>query len=447
MAGDDSYVTAKFYQPRVERGIFLFSTIEIAKGVSLHIRQSTQFKTVNFSIKWRKPLTVKDAAERSVLSNVMQHSNGKFKKSADFRSYLDDLYGTVMYFDASKRGNDHTVVLNVETVNDQYLAENKVLDDVIDLIQTAIFNPNFENDQFVSSIVEREKEMIIQRIQSIFDDKTRYAHQRLTQIIRPNHPASISANGTIEDVKNITPESLTKAYHSMINDDKIDIYVLGDVDEKAIQEKLVNALAFKDREPIPYPEYEESRPEKDYVNEKQDMNQGKLHIGYSVPVKFGDEDYPKMQVFNGVFGGYAHSKLFMNVRERESLAYYASSSYSSHYGLVYVVSGIEPSNEKKAIDVINEQLDEMKNGNISDLELNQTKAMLGSQLREALDSARGQIDIYDQYKDYGEEFSVDTWKERWAKVTKEDLKQMAEQLKLEAVYFLSGKEGSQDANN
>nr|WP_106784317.1 pitrilysin family protein [Lysinibacillus timonensis] len=425
----------------------MFSTIEIAKGVSLHIRQSTQFKTVNFSIKWRKPLTSKDAAERSVLSNVMQHSNGKYTKSAEFRSHLDDLYGTVMYLDASKRGNDHTVVLNVEAVNDQYLAENKVLDDVIDLIQTVIFNPNFENDQFISSIVEREKQMVIQRIESIFDDKTRYAQHRLTQIMRPNHPASISANGTIDDVKQVTPESLTKAYHSMINDDKIDIYVLGDVDEKAIQDKLVNALKFNDREPIPYPNYEDAEAEKEYTNEKQDMKQGKLHIGYSSPVKFGEEDYPKMQIFNGVFGAYAHSKLFMNVRERESLAYYASSSYSSHYGLVYVVSGIEPANEKKAIDVINEQLEAMQNGEISDLELNQTKAMLINQLKEALDSARGQIDIYDQYKDLGEEFSVDSWKERWQNVTKEDVQQMASQLKLEAIYFLSGKEGAQDENN
>lgn len=90
------------------------------------------------------------------------------------------------------------------------------------------------------------------------------------------------------------------------------------------------------------------------------MKQGKPHIGFSTPVKFGDPDFPKMQIFNGVFGGYAHSKLFMNVRERESLAYYASSSYSPHYGLLFVVSGIEPSNEKKAIDIIFEQLEDMK---------------------------------------------------------------------------------------
>ena len=147
-----------------------------------------------------------------------------------------------------------------------------------------------------------------------------------------------------------------------------------------------------------------------------------------------------MQIFNGIFGGYAHSKLFMNVRERESLAYYASSSYASQYGLVYVVSGIEPANEKKAIDVINEQLQAMQNGEISDMELTQTKAMLTNQLKEALDSARGQIEIYDQYKDLNEAFTVDTWAARWQDVTKEDVQKMAQQVNQEAVYFLSGKE-------
>lgn len=203
---------------------------------------------------------------------------------------------------------------------------------------------------------------------------------------------------------------------------------------------MKKAFQFKDRTPQQLNYNEESKPEKDYVKEFQDMKQGKPHIGFSTPVKFGDPDFPKMQIFNGVFGGYAHSKLFMNVRERESLAYYASSSYSPHYGLLFVVSGIEPSNEKKAIDIIFEQLEDMKKGNISDLELNQTRAMLTNQLREALDLARGQIDIFDQYKDLDEEFSVELWKERWNKVTKDDLKQMASQIQHEATYFLCGKE-------
>src|SRR5690606_5646891 len=200
---------------------FLFLTTEIAKGVSLHIRQTAQFKTVNFSIKWRAPLNEETAAQRTVLSNVLQHSNEKFPTSASYRSYLDDLFGTVLYFDTAKRGQEHTVLLNVETVNDQYLSHGNVLNEVIDLIQEAIFKPNYENGVFKESIVNREKEMVVQRIQSIFDDKSRYAQKRLTEIIRPNSAASFSANGNIEAVKAITPQSLTKTYEDMLANDVI----------------------------------------------------------------------------------------------------------------------------------------------------------------------------------------------------------------------------------
>lgn len=419
----------------------MFLTTQLAKGVSLHIRQTTQFKTVNFSIKWRRPLTVKDAAERTVLSNVLQHSNEKFKTSAAFRSYLDDLFGTVLYLDTTKRGNEHTLLLNVETVNDQYLANSNVLQEVLELIHTVIFKPNLENDVFIPSIVEREKEMVLERIHSIFDDKARYAQYRLMQILRPNHPASISANGTIDTVKAVTPESLKAAYDSMLQNDTIDIYVVGDINIEEVTEKLRQVLSFTDRElhEKKQPVEVDTKPE-EYTKEQQDMKQGKLNIGFSTPVYFGHPDFPKMQIFNGIFGGYAHSKLFMNVRERESLAYYASSSYASQYELVFVTSGIEPSNEKKAIDVINEQLKAMQNGEISDLELTQTKAMLTNQLKEALDSARGQIEIYDQYKDLNEAFTIDNWAGRWQQVTKEDVEQMAKQVKQEAIYFLCGKE-------
>lgn len=126
----------------------MFLTTQIAKGVSLHIRQTAQFKTVNFSIKMRAPLNEETAAARTVLSNVLQHSNEKFPTAASYRSYLDDLFGTVLYFDTTKRGQEHTLLLNVETVNDQYLSHGNVLNEVINLLQYAIFKPNIENGTF-----------------------------------------------------------------------------------------------------------------------------------------------------------------------------------------------------------------------------------------------------------------------------------------------------------
>ncbi|BAK17352.1 predicted Zn-dependent peptidase [Solibacillus silvestris StLB046] len=418
----------------------MFLTTEIAKGVSLHIRQTAQFKTVNFSIKWRAPLNEETAAQRTVLSNVLQHSNEKFPTSASYRSYLDDLFGTVLYFDTAKRGQEHTVLLNVETVNDQYLSHGNVLNEVIDLIHEAIFKPNFENGVFKESIVNREKEMVIQRIQSIFDDKSRYAQKRLTEIIRPNSAASFSANGNIEAVKAITPQSLTKTYEDMLANDVIDIYVVGDINIEEMTQQLKAAFPFADRDAHQTTK-EDTTPAniEPYTKETQEMKQGKLHIGYSTPVRFGDKDFPIMQIFNGIFGGYAHSKLFMNVREKESLAYYASSSYASQYGLLFVVSGIEPANEEKARQLIADQLKVMQNGEITDLELAQTKAMLINQLKEALDSPRGQIEIFDQYKALDEPFNLDTWTARWQSVSKEDVQKVAQDIKLEATYFLCGK--------
>ena len=170
-------------------------------------------------------------------------------------------------------------------------------------------------------------------------------------------------------------------------------------------------------------------------------------MGFSTPVTFHHPDYPKMQVTNGIFGGFAHSKLFMNVREKESMAYYASSSYSSHYGLVYVMAGIDAELEEKAVKLITEQLTVLQNGDITDLELEQTKALLKNGIKSAFDSARGQIEVFDQFKELDENFTADQLISKWEAVTKEDVKKMASEIKLEIVYLLSGKEAANNEEN
>ena len=176
------------------------------------------------------------------------------------------------------------------------------------------------------------------------------------------------------------------------------------------------------------------------IFEKQDMKQGKLQVGYSTPVSFFHPDYPKMQVTNGVLGGFAHSKLFMNVREKESMAYTVNSAYSAYYGILYVMAGIDAELEEKAVKLIDEQIDAMQNGNVSDLELDQTVALLTNSIRSAFDSARGQIEVYDQYKQLDEDFTADKWIAQWEAVSIQDVKQMASQIHLELIYLLSGRE-------
>lgn len=424
----------------------MFETIRLAKGVNVHVNETTQFKTINISIKFKDKLSKEKAAARSILANVLQHSNEAYPSHTALRMVLDDLYGTSLYMDASKRGNEHIVSLNVETVNDQYLSETGVLEKVLNLMYLVLFKPNLEHGLFKETIFVRERNAVKERLESIFDDKTRYAQQRMMDLALPEHPASIPANGTIETVEAISNEKLMEEYRTMIDTNEVEIYAVGDVKPEVVAAYIRDYFHFADREePLAAPSMELTKPAQQRVAEFEDMKQGKLHMAFFSPVTFRDEKFPVMQLFNGVFGGYAHSKLFVNIREKESMAYYVSSSYSSQFGLMFVLAGIDGKLEEKAVKLILQQLEEIKEGNISDVEFGQTKALLTNQLTEALDSARGQIDIYDQYMELDEAFEPEYLISRWNNVTKEDVAQAAKDLTLEMTYFLSGKGSDTDA--
>lgn len=422
----------------------MFQQFELARGVKLYVRPTEQFKTINISFKWKQQLTEEQAAIRAVLANVLQYSNAEYPTNAEFRKRLDDLYGAVLYFDTGKKGNHHIFSLNAETVNDAYLSNEKVVDEVFNLLHTVLFKPKQVDGKFVESIVTREKDQVIERIQSMYDDKTRYAQQRLLENIRPNHPASISANGTVPAVKAVTNEQLVAMHQSILTEDNLSIYIVGDVNVQEIKEKIASHFPFTNRTSVLVHDVEAAKAssENGFLHEIQDMKQGKLHIAYKTPVTFFSEEFPIMQMTNGILGGFAHSKIFMNVREKESMAYYASSSYASLYGLIFVLAGIDANLQEKAVKLIDEQLKAMQQGDISDLEINQTKSMLTNQLKEALDSARAQIEIYDQYKEINESFTVENWVAKWSNVTKDQIQEMAQKIEKEFVYFLSGKEGA-----
>jgi predicted Zn-dependent peptidase len=166
-------------------------------------------------------------------------------------------------------------------------------------------------------------------------------------------------------------------------------------------------------------------------------------MGYRTHIKYGDPDYYALQVFNGIFGGFSHSKLFHNVREKASLAYYVASRLESHKGLMMVMSGIEFKNFELAVNIIKEQMDAMRSGDFTDEEIEQTKAVIENQMLETLDTARGMVEIL--YHNVVSKINVplDQWMKGMQESTKEDIIAVANKVNLDTIYFLTGMEAGE----
>ncbi|MFD1735882.1 EF-P 5-aminopentanol modification-associated protein YfmF [Bacillus salitolerans] len=415
--------------------------VETINGMTLHTIETKKYKTNTFVLKLKAPLTKEDVTKRALLPYVLQSATSSYPSTSKLRSYLDELYGASLNVDLSKKGEYHIITIRIEIANETYLTDQTpLLEKGLNLLAEIILNPLRINQAFESSIVEKEKRSLIQRIQAVYDDKMRYANLRLVEEMCKNEPYSLHVNGEKEDVASITPELLYEYYQKAIKEDEIDLYIVGDVDSNTIRNLASRLFTIENRHPTFITESNVRVVKEKEVIEQQDVKQGKLNIGYRTNTKYQDQEYPALQVFNGIFGGFSHSKLFINVREKASLAYYAASRVESHKGLLMVMSGVDAKNYHQAVTIINEQMKAMENGDFSDQEIEQTKAVLINQILEAIDTPRGLVEIlYNEVVGKVKE-SIESSLTRIGQVTRNEIVHVANKIELDTIYFLKGKE-------
>jgi predicted Zn-dependent peptidase len=374
-----------------------------------------------------------------LLPYVLQSNTSKYPTTPELRSYLDDLYGAGFYVDVAKKGEYQIISFTIDIVNEKFLSDSTpLLEKAFGLLSEVIFNPKKNGDAFDSKTVSNEIRSLKQRIQSISDDKMRYSATRLVEEMCKNEPYALEASGNLHDLETITPESLFAYYKKMLMEDEIDLYVIGDIDESEVEALADKYVSLQERVPVRLPRNPGKEVEKENeIIENSDVKQGKLNIGYRTQVAYGDPDYYALQLFNGIFGGFSHSKLFINVREKASLAYYAASRLESHKGLLMVMAGIENANYKQALDIIHAQMKEMKQGNFSEEELAQTKAVVKNQLLETIDVSRGLVEILYHNVVSGQEISLDDWFAKTEQTTKEEIIAVGQKIQLDTIYFLT----------
>ncbi|MDT9023988.1 MULTISPECIES: EF-P 5-aminopentanol modification-associated protein YfmF [Rossellomorea] len=413
------------------------------QGYTLHIVQTDKYKTNSLILKMKAPLDQETVTLRGLLPHVMQSSTKTYPSTTELRSYLDELYGANFFTDLGKKGEYHVVSMSVEIANEKFLRDSEpLLQKGIEFLADVLQNPHIENNEFDKKTVEKEKRNQKVRIQAVYDDKMRYANSRLVEEMCKGERFALHVNGISEEVESITAKSLYEYYQKVMNEDQFDLYVIGDVDVVEVEKLCDQLLQLKERTPLEVDSSEvEQKERENVVKEKQDVKQGKLNMGYRTHTQYGDDDYFALQVFNGIFGGFSHSKLFINVREKASLAYYAASRLESHKGLLMVMSGIEFEKYDQAVGIINDQLQAMKDGDFTDGEIEQTKAVIRNQLLETIDTSRGLVEVLYHNAVAHEEIDLKHWLEEIEKTTKEDIVKAANKVELDTIYFLTGMEG------
>ncbi|WP_028775816.1 EF-P 5-aminopentanol modification-associated protein YfmF [Shimazuella kribbensis] len=422
-----------------------FKTISLG-NIRLHICPSDKFKTTTLSAFITNPLQVETSTKNALLPNVLGRGTKSYPTTVALRQKLNELYGAGSFGDVFKRGERQVLQFGMDLANETYLQEApSLIEDGIRLFCEMILDPFAENNQFSPSFVEAEKKNLKQRIDSLQDDKIRYAAERCVQTMCEGEAYSLYTYGNAEDIGAIDAKSLFDYYQQVLEKAPIDLYCVGDVKVEEI--KTLFAKYFDDkmqqatREDVPFATVAHHVDKVKMAVDRLDVNQGKLNMGCRTQISIRDEDYPALLMYNGILGGFAHSKLFMNVREKESLAYYCSSAVESHKGLLFIQSGIEEQNLERAIDIIKEQLVAMQRGEITDQELEQTKATLSNQFREGQDRAFELIGFHFQSVLSGKARTLEDLLEKVNAVTKEDIQKVAEKVELDTIYCLRGQEG------
>lgn len=389
--------------------------------------QTNKFKTNLCSVFLTLPLKKETVTKNALLVSVLRRGTKNLTTQEDISKKLEEMYGAGFNCGVDKIGNYHVLKFYLETLDNKYVLNNENnLQDGIDLLLEIIFNPLIENEAFKKEYVEQEKENLSKMLLSRKDNKASYAIERLIEEMFDGEPYSLYKYGNIEDLKNIDEKNLYEYYKKIIKESKVDLFILGEnIENIKIPNIKTNLL-----EKIDIKHFKTGKTK--IVKENLDVTQGKLIIGLNAP----NTNKMAVSLFNTVLGGGANSKLFQNVREKESLAYSASSSYIRRQNTILIKTGIEIANYEKTLNIIKKQLEEMKNGNISDEEFDAAKELLISSISLISESAEDMIAFYFDQSLFEENLTVQDYIMKLKDITKEQIIEIAKQVTMDTIYFL-----------
>lgn len=413
---------------------------ELYPGIHLTTVTDSRFKQNCVSIQYIRQMRPGENAMNALIPSVLLRGTKSAPDLREITLRLDDLYGASVSPISRRAGDYQTTGFYVSLMDDRFaLQEDRVLEPTLEFVKELLFDYPTENGGFLPDFVEGEKTNQIAAIESELNDKRVYASQRLMEAMCAGDPFGLPRMGTVEQVRAIPPQALLEQWLLLRRESPILIYYVGSAAPETVAEFVKKIFAREVRSPIELPAQTcFSGGEKQNLREKMEVAQGKLCMGFTSGIRNTDPEFPAMQVFNCIFGGGMTSKLFQNIREKQSLCYSIGSSYYGAKGLMQVSAGIDFDQEDHVRQEVLRELEACQRGEISDEELAAGKEALLSALRGVPDSPAA---IENYYVSVELAFTGRSYSQHMAalvNVTKEDVAACAKRLELHSTYFLEG---------
>lgn len=409
----------------------------------------SKFKSIYISYNFTFETNKNDISKNVITSLVLSKGCNKYKTNKEIEEYLSSLYGTNFDVNMEKIGDLYNIEFRLECVNKCFLPNNEdVVKSAIDFLYEIIYNPKIQENQFDRNIFEREKSLVKDKINKRKDEKLKYAVLKTEELLCENEPFGAYIYGDIKDAEMVKLEDIYNTYENILNKSSVSIIISGnlngyeDIDNymcKIFQGKLENNSIDKDliNKSIKKSFFSEEIRE---VKETTQTNQAVITLGMRVE-NLEERDFYALNVYNSILGGTPSSKLFQNVREKESLAYTAKSRYYRFKGIFVIYAGIEENNYEKAKTVILNQIEDMNNSKISELEINTSKESLVNDLLEWNDSKISLAKLAYTNAITNQNVTIDELITNIKAIELKDIAEVAKKVKVQLIYMLGGEDG------
>lgn len=418
----------------------MLKAMELLPGIRLRTFQDTRFKQGCLSLQLVRPMDREEAAMNALLSAVLLRGCTPYPDLQAITLHLDALYGASIGTLVRRVGDYQATGFYCSFIEDRFaMGEDAVLAPMVDFLGSLLLDPVLEDGLLRWDFIEGEKKNLMATIDSQLNDKRVYASSQLMKHMCSADSFGIPRLGRREDVAAIDAASLTAHYRKILSESPIELFYVGSQDMQTVADLLKPLFASLDRRYTPLPAQTPFRTGGggDF-SEEMDVTQGKLAMGFVTPITLRDPRFAAMQVCNTVFGAGQTCKLFMNIRERNSLCYDVGSGYHGSKGIIAVSAGIDFDKEVLVRRQVLQQLDACREGQISPQELSAAKASLLSSLRGTHDAPGSIEGYYATAALSGMSMTPERYMQAVEAVTAQDVAAAARTVTLDTVYFLRG---------